>query len=388
MGNIYEHYICNNMDNITSLLKKIVNIDSSSYCKNGIDKVGQIMAQEFIKLGFNIETIENPHGGNGIVARNAGGLKKLLLIGHLDTVFPEGSAQTSPYHEKNQTAYGPGVLDMKGCLIACLYALKALYNNNADPMIGITVIMSGDEEIGSFNMRDVYRREAQNADWAIVIEAAREHGEVVVERKGGAYLTVTAHGKAAHAGIQPETGRNAIEELALKIAKLRQLNGLDAGTTVSVGKISGGTVRNVVAEDARMEVDLRFSTMDAGEKLFESIRQILAASEIDGVQLDFSIKISRPPLVPINGTAELIDAVRKSSDELGIPYVTAKTGGLSDGNILCGLGVPTIDGLGPVGGRMCTPDEYLDLSSFPKRAARLALTIEKLGQSLRNINKK
>lgn len=377
--NIYEHYLNNNMHNMTSLLRKIVNIDSGSYCKNGIDQVGQIMAQEYMKLGFSTEVIKNAYGGNGIVARKEGGSKKLLLIGHLDTVFPDGSAQISPYYEENNIAYGPGVLDMKGCLVCCLYALKALYANNITPLIGITIIMSGDEEIGSFHMRDVYKREAKNANWAIVIEAARERGEIVVERKGGAYLTVSAHGKAAHAGIQPEVGRNAVEELALKIVKLRQLNDLNPGTTVSIGKFSGGTARNVVAEDAKIEVDLRFSTMSSGEALFTKIRQILAKPEIDGVKLDFSIQISRPPLVQIPGTEKLINAVRQSSEELGIPYIEAKTGGLSDGNILCGMGVPTIDGLGPVGGRMCSPEEYLELKSLPKRAARLALTIEKLG---------
>ncbi len=362
------------------MLEELVNIDSGSYCKAGIDLVGKRMGEEYARLGFSVEDIIHADCGNGLVVRRPGSGKHVLLIGHLDTVFPEGSAARQPYFTENGRAFGPGVLDMKGCLVGGLYAVRALCELEKEPAADITVVMSGDEEIGSFHMRDIYEREARHSDWAIVMEPARENGEIVTARKGGAYLTVTAHGKAAHAGIQPETGRNAVEELALKIGRLRSLNDFEAGTTITIGKFSGGTVRNVVAEDAQMEVDLRFRDMEKGEELFKKIREILAAPEIRGIKLTYTLTLSRPPLVSVKGSEALAAIVKEVSRELEIPYQAVETGGLSDGNLVCGFGVPTIDGMGPVGGRMCSPEEYLILDSLPRRAARLAVTIERLGR--------
>ncbi len=359
-------------------LKTLVMIDSGSYCKAGIDRIAALLEEEYRALGFETTIIEHEDCGNGLVVTRPGGSVKLLLIGHLDTVFLEGSAAANPFRIENGIAYGPGVLDQKSCLVGAFFAIKALLAVCPDELPTITVVMSGDEEIGSFHMREIFESCGRSSDWAIVIEPAREHGEIVIERKGGGGLTVRATGRAAHAGIQPEIGRNAIEELALKIARLRKLNDFDQGTTVTIGQISGGEARNVVARQAEMGVDLRFTTPERGEALFTAIREILAAPEIDGVALDYDLVLYRQPLVQVPGVEKLHGIVREAGDELGIEYKTAKTGGLSDGNFTAAIGIPTVDGLGPIGGLMCSPEEYLEVDSMVTRAARLAAVIQKL----------
>jgi glutamate carboxypeptidase len=361
-----------------ALLKELVSIDSGSYCKPGVDRMAALLSKEYEALGFETLIKEHADCGNGLVVSRPGGDVEVLLIGHLDTVFLEGSAAANPFRIENGFAYGPGVLDQKSCLVGALFALKALIAVCPDELPTITVVMSGDEEIGSFHMREVFEDYGRLCDWAIVIEPAREHGEIVIERKGGGGLTIRATGRAAHAGIEPEIGRNAIEELALKIARLRKLNDFECGTTVTVGRISGGEARNVVARQAEVDIDLRFTTPQRGEALFSAIRDILAAPEIDGVALDYDLVLYRQPLTQVPGVEKLHRIVREAGDELGIEYKTAKTGGLSDGNFTAAIGVPTVDGLGPVGGLMCSPDEYLEVDTMVPRAARLAAVLHKL----------
>ncbi|HWQ51620.1 MAG TPA: M20 family metallopeptidase [Terriglobales bacterium] len=361
-----------------ALLEELVMIDSGSYFKAGVDRVAAVLEKAYRDAGFETRVMEHEDCGNGLVVTRPGGGVRVLLIGHLDTVFLEGAAAANPFRISDGIAYGPGVLDQKSCLVGALYAIKALLAVCSGELPTVTVVMSGDEEIGSFHMRELFESQARGSDWGIVIEPAREHGEIVIERKGGGGLTVRATGRAAHAGIEPRHGRNAIEELALKIPKLKALNDFEAGITVTIGQISGGEARNVVARYAEMAVDLRFSTPQHGEALFEAIRKILAEPEIEGVTLDYDLTLYRQPLTQVPGVEKLHRTVKEAGDELGIEYKTAKTGGLSDGNFTAAVGLPTVDGLGPVGGLMCSPDEYLEVDSMVPRAARLAAVLHKL----------
>ena len=391
-----KSYLDTYYEEMLKLLERLVNIDSGSACKEGIDRVASIMAQEYIKEGFQVEILEHENCGNAVIARKSGtGLKnggspspqtgdsrnhgKVLMICHLDTAFPEGSAKANPFTIKGNIATGPGVVDMKACLVGCLYAFKALYALGVDHVPEVAVLMSGDEEAGSHAVQERIIEEGRKADWCIVTEGARENGAIVIERKGNCYFHVHALGRAAHAGIEPEKGRNAIEELALKIVKLRALNDFDKGSTVTIGTIKGGENRIVVAESAEMDIDLRYRTKEDGEMLIRRVRDILEQVEIDGVHTEYTFTRNRPPLVQVEGSAMLQGLVKEASQELGIPYLTAVTGGVSDGNFVADIGTPTIDGLGPVGGMMCSPEEYLCLDSMTERIARMGTVVGWLG---------
>ena len=271
------------------------------------------------------------------------------------------------------------MVDMKACLVCCLYALKALHELALPGLPGITVFMSGDEEKGSEAVRADIENEGRKSDWALVVEGSRPGKAVVTRRKGNAYLRVTARGKAAHAGNEPQIGRNAVVELAHKIARLDELNNFETGTTVTVTTVAGGENRIVVPEHAEMDVDIRFYTMDEWARVKEAIEKILSTADIAGVKLDSRLTFNRPPLAQVPGADVLARIVREASEELGIPFLQVQPGGVSDGNFVAALGIPTIDGMGPTGGMMCSPEEYLEVDTMVPCAARLALALTKLG---------
>jgi len=354
------------------LLEELVNIDSNSWNKPGIDAVGTIVREQLEQLGFETEVYPQESCGNTLVCRRKGNLDMTLaLIGHLDTVKYDSTGEQAKFRNDGRLAYGPGVLDMKGCLVGALIALKSLVGNS-EVLPNFVFLLVGDEEIGSKAAMPAIEKVAQEADLAIVIEAARANGAIVVERKGIATLDLRAHGRAVHAGIEPALGRNAIEELALKIVKLRELNDWPQGVSLTIGKISGGVSRIVVAEFAEMQVDLRFRTMAQAEKLLKDIRAVLNEPEIEGIRLEYDLSVGRPPMTRLPGAELMIKKMEEASLALGIPLLTAATGGVGDGNWMTARGVPTIDGVGPVGDRMCTPEEYLEVETLFSRAARLA----------------
>ena len=373
------NYLEMHLPDMLALLENLVNRNTSSDYKPGIDAAGAIMAEELEKIGYSTEILEHPDCGNGVIARYRGNEKQVLLICHLDSVFASGTDQLDTFKVKGNLAYGNGVVDMKACLVNCLYALKALYDLKVPDLPSITVFMSGDEEKGSLAVLEQIKEEGRKADWCIVTEGSRPQMAVVTQRKGNAYIRIHAHGRAAHAGNEPQVGRNAIDELALKIVKLRDLNNYDVGTNFTITKISGGQNRIIVPEDAFLEADLRFYTMAEWEKLHAAVKQILSRPEIEGVQLDYELTFNRPPLSLVNGVDRLHSIVAECSKELGMPYLTTQPGGVSDGNFVSAEGTPTIDGMGPTGGMMCSPEEFLEIDTMVPCASRLALTLTKLG---------
>ncbi len=363
-------------------VRKMVAIDSGSYCKAGVDQIGEICAQCLDDLDFSVETIQQENFGNHLIARRQGNVPlSVLLIGHLDTVFPAGSAAEIPFQINDGLATGAGVLDMKSCLVAMGYALKALRDLGAERLPNITVLLIGDEEIGSVTARELIIAEGEKADYALVIEGARANGAVVIERKGTGFLDIQARGRAAHAGNEPEVGRSAIDEIAAKILKLRGLQDLETGTTVTVGQMGGGTARNVVAEEAWAKVDLRFRTSQAQRALFAGIEKLMEKPEQDGVTLTYNLVLNRPPLTQVQGSEKLLHLTEEIMGELAIPFRTAVAGGASDGNFTASVGTPTLDGLGPVGGMMCSPEEYLEIASLPERATVQALLLARLADA-------
>ena len=358
-------------------LERLVNIDCGSYTPEGVDTVGRWVTEFLTELGATVETRPDPAGGLGatVVATFEGraGGPRALLIGHMDTVFDPGTAAERPFRAEDGVAYGPGVTDMKSGLLAGLYALKAIITERGGlPFERLVFIANPDEEIGSPTSTPHIEAIAPDMDVTLVLECARANGDIVSARKGILDLRITVHGRAAHAGVEPEKGRSAILEAARIVEDLHDLNGRWPGVTVNVGAISGGTRPNVVAERCSLEVDVRAVTREALETAEAEIRRIAEATVIPDVTVDFAPMARWWPMEKLERSGRLVDHARSVAEALGFDVADTSTGGASDANTTAGLGIPSLDGLGPIGGNDHAPAEYLDLDSVVPRTTLLA----------------
>lgn len=366
-------------------LERLVNIDCGSYTKAGVDQVGRWVAGELEGLGAEISVERNDRLGDTVVGRfrgDAGG-PNALLIGHMDTVFEPGTAAERPFRIDRDQATGPGVTDMKGGLLAGIYALRALRDVHAAregggpdaawlPFADLVFIANPDEEIGSPASSAAIRREAGDSDIALVLECARANGDIVSSRKGVADFHVEIQGRAAHAGVEPEKGRSATLEAAHKTVALHNLNGRWRGVTVNVGVLEGGTRPNVVAEGARLKVDVRAVTRESMIEAEAEIRRICEAATVPDVTASVSEIGRHWPMEKLERSKRLVDLAKGVSKGLGFEVDDAATGGASDANTTAGMGVPSLDGLGPVGGNDHAPGEYLEIGSIVPRVTLLA----------------
>lgn len=376
-----RHAVESSLPDYLADLELLVNIDCGSYTKAGVDEVGRWVAAQFVALGATVTVEPNSELGDTIVAELEGaGGGHALLIAHLDTVFPEGTVAARPFTMRDGRAYGPGADDMKGGLLSGLYALRALralHGGDASPgdwlpFGRLTFVANPDEEIGSPASTPVIRRVAQGATVALVLESARENGDIVSARKGIADFNVVITGRAAHAGVEPEKGRSAIVEAAHKTLALTALNGRWPGVTVNVGVVRGGTRPNVVAESVELELDLRATSAADLEAAEEDIRAIVDRATMPDVSATLSRRHHWLPMEKTPATAALADAAIELAARLGFELRDAATGGASDANTTSGMGVPTLDGLGPVGGADHAPGEYLEIGSIVPRTTLLA----------------
>ncbi len=369
-------YIDAQADEMVSFLSDLVNIDSGSYTKEGIDQIGFLMKGKLDALGFHTEVIQGNPQGNHVVARKFGsGSKTILLIGHMDTVFDAGTASRRPFQVQGSRAYGPGVADMKAGLVSMVYAAGALLVNQWNQYKELVLVMNSDEEIGSHASEKIFETEGKKADAAFVMEPGRADGSVVSARKGVGGFNVTVTGKAAHAGVEPQKGASAIEELAVKIQALHQLTDFSTGTTVNVGVIAGGTRANVVAETASAKVDYRVATVAEEEHVRKAVAELAESVHVPGTVTHISGGIGRPPMVKDQRVVELLAIASENAEFLGFTLKDTATGGGSDGNLVSAFGTPVLDGMGPVGGLVHSDEEYLELDTLTQRCKLLALTL-------------
>jgi glutamate carboxypeptidase len=358
-------------------LQRLVDIDCGSYTPAGVDEVGAWVASFLGGLGAEIEIRPDPAGrlGDTVIGTlhgQAGG-PRALLIGHMDTVFDPGTAADRPFRIDDGVAYGPGVTDMKSGLLAGLYALKAIITERGGlPFERLMFIANPDEEIGSPTSTPHIREVAVDSDVALVLECARANGDIVSARKGILDLRIVVHGRAAHAGVEPEKGRSAILEAARIVRDLHDLNGRWPDVTVNVGLVAGGTRPNVVAEQCSLEVDVRAVTRDALETAEAEVRRIAEATEVPDTTVDFEPMARWWPMEKLERSGRLVEHAQAVSAALGFEVGDASTGGASDANTTSGLGIPSLDGLGPIGGNDHSPAEYLDVDSIVPRTTMLA----------------
>jgi glutamate carboxypeptidase len=369
-------------------LATLVNVDCGSYTKDGVDQVGAWTAAFLERLGGQVEVHAHSTLGNTIVGtfRGRSGGPRALLIGHLDTVFPEGTAAARPLRIEAGLAHGPGVTDMKSGLLAGLYAVLALISLGEDddargprgegpfelPFERLVFVANPDEEIGSISSTPIIRELALASDVCFVLECARANGDIVSARKGTVDLRLTVHGRAAHAGVEPEKGRNAILAAAHLAIALQELNGRWPGVTVNVGVIRGGTRPNVVAEEAVLDVDLRAPGREQLEAAEAAVRAAAALTVVPDTHVTIEETARHWPMEKLERSGRLVLHAQAIAGRLGFELADAATGGASDANTTAGLGVPSLDGLGPIGGNDHSPAEYLEVDSIVPRTALLA----------------
>jgi glutamate carboxypeptidase len=367
-------------------LEALVNVDCGSYTPDGVNRVADFVGDALRELGADVERVRyvpaegDRRLGDLVVGRLAGDGPRLLLIGHMDTVFDPGTVAARPYRTGGDRATGPGVTDMKAGLLAGLHAVAALREAGARPTV--TIVANPDEEIGSPFSTPIIRELAPQHDAVLVLECARANGDVVSARKGVADYHLEILGRAAHAGVEPEKGRSAILEAAHQVLALHALNGRWPTVTVNAGVIHGGTRPNVVPERCEVHVDLRAATVDHFEAAAAEIERIATSATVDSVTVTRRRTAGHPPMEKTEASARLVGLAVSIAAEIGFELKDAATGGASDANTTAALGLPTLDGLGPVGGDDHSVDEWLDLTSVVPRTTLLAGLIARIGEAL------
>jgi glutamate carboxypeptidase len=363
-----------------ALLETLVNTDSGSRDKAGVDAVGGHI-RTFLD-GQGIATAVTPDGtfGDAIdatVAASGGGNRPILLMGHRDTVFPKGEPSRRPFRIENGKAYGPGVSDMKAGLVMNCFILAALkkFGGAKSP---VTALFTGDEEIGSPFSRPVIERFAGGARAVFNSEPGRGPGLAVTGRKGCLFIRFAITGKAAHSGANFEAGISAISELAHKTLALHALSRPKEGITLNVGVVSGGQTVNTVAPWAKGEVDLRFVTPAQRDATMAEVRRIMATSAVPGTSAELEVTGEFLPLVENADGKALFEHYGAQLKELGNEPSSIFTGGCADSGFAAAAGAPTVCAVGPVGGKGHTPEEFMDVETLVPRAQALALAILRL----------
>ena len=360
-------------------LERLVNTDCGSYTPEGVDRIGEFVGGFMTSQGATVERRPDPDGrlGSTVIGTWRGGpdtegAPRILLIGHMDTVFDPGTAAERPFSIRDGVATGPGVTDMKSGLLAGLYAIKALIGAGPLPFERLTYVANPDEEIGSPTSTLHIREIAAESDVCLVLECARANGDIVSSRKGILDARITVHGRAAHSGVEPEKGRSAVLAAADLVTRLHALNGRWDGVTVNVGVIGGGTRPNVVAERCSLEVDVRAVRRSELEAAEAELRSLLETLAVPDTTAEVAPMARWWPMEKLERSGRLVEHAQAIARRLGFEVRDAATGGASDANTTAGMGVPSIDGLGPIGGMDHSPAEYLDVASIVPRTALLA----------------
>ena len=371
-------------------LERLVNIDCGSYTPGGVNEVADWVAADMAANGARVERLPDPGGryGDTVIGTfegSPGAGPRLLLIGHMDTVFSDGTVAERPFRIEDGNALGPGVSDMKGGLLLGLRAvgvLRAFTGGRLErlPFESITFVANPDEEIGSPSSTPYIRRLAEAADACFVLEGARASGDFVSARKGIADLRIVVHGRAAHAGVEPEKGRNAILAGAELTRAIHGLNGKWPDVTANVGVFNAGTRPNVVPDRAELQVDIRAMTAASLEAALAAVRGLAAAPAVPDVTIEIETMHHWAPMEKLERAGRLADHVIAIAHRLGFDTRDVATGGASDANTTSGMGVPSIDGLGPIGGMDHSPAEYLEVESIVPRLALFAALLLEVGR--------
>jgi glutamate carboxypeptidase len=362
-------------EEMETLLHRLVDIDSNSFDKAGTDAVAGAIVEVLAADGIAVERI--PKQGFGDVLRAEVSGKQAnsyaLMMGHRDTVFKKGTVAARGYSRDGDLAFGPGVCDMKAGLVANIFALRAIKAAGGLPF-PVVALFTADEEIGSPTGRAEIETAARGARAVFNSEPGRVSGNVVTGRKGGGSFHITVQGRAAHSGVNHKDGASAIEALARKIVRLHALTNYDTGITTNVGVIRGGNTHNTVAPWAEGELDLRFVTLEQHAQIVPVIEEIVRGEDVPGTSADIKPIAMFLPLERKHSEA-LFALYKDAAARTGFTVDGEFTGGCADSGFTAALGVPTLCGLGPVGGKAHTDEEFCRLDTLVPRTQALAATI-------------
>jgi glutamate carboxypeptidase len=368
---------------VLSLARSLCEIESPSGDGEGSTAAVSLLAEEAKSIASvsSVERVGAPEGyGEHFILRAfenpSSDERPLLLLGHTDTVHPRGTLAARPWRETEGRIYAPGVYDMKAACAAALEAIRSCGELKLRPRRPVVLLLTCDEESGSFSGRELVEREASRAEYVLVLEPPAPGGRAKTARKGTGIFTLEVEGRAAHAGLEPEKGVNAVLEIARQIERVSALARPELGTTVNVGTVSGGTHANVVPAEARAEIDVRFSEAAEARRVEEAIRGLEPFDE--RARLRVSGGINRPPMERTESVAALFEKARQVAASLDIELGEASVGGASDGNFAAACGATVLDGLGVDGDGAHAAHEHIHTDAVARRGALLAALVASL----------
>lgn len=369
--------IANAEADMLGFLERLVNTESPTEERALAEQAGDLLQAKAESLGMVCtRDPQTRFADNRICRLVPAGLPatapRILLIGHFDTVYPSGTVAERPFRITDGRAFGPGVVDMKSGLTIGLYALDAIQRELGALPFAVTFIFNSDEEIGSPCSRAVILKEAARHDLALVLEPGGEGQSVVARRKGVGIFTLDVAGVEAHAGAEPEKGANALVEMAHKTLALTALADPGAGTTINPGVIEGGTKPYVVPGTCRLTIDIRVPSAEEQARVEAGLKDIIARTHVSRTTSRLAGSFHRPPMETSDASRAHLARLQALSTELGFPLGETGSGGASDGNLTAASGTPTIDGLGPHGGRAHSPDEFMDVATMVAKCQILA----------------
>lgn len=373
-------YFAARQEEMLGMIGELVSHETPSSDKERLDAFAEVLAGRLRAAGAEVTIVPGGERGNHVRATFATsqtdpGAAPALILCHFDTVWPVGSLATHPFRIEEGEAYGPGIFDMQSSLVLAEYALRAIRDLKLALPRPVTVLMTSDEEIGSRSSRALIEDEARKAAYVLVMESPLPGGVLKTTRKGVGGWELSISGRAAHAGVEPEKGISAIQELAHQILRLHSLTDMDKGTTVNVGVVEGGTVSNVVAPYARAEIDVRAWTQEEADRITASIEGLQPVTP--GATLAVQGGWNRPPLEH-KVTSDLFRRAQVIGRKLGLELQEGGTGGGSDGNLTGALGIPTLDGLGVPGAGAHADHEHIEVDQIAGRAALLTALLMEL----------
>lgn len=358
-------------DEILGTLSRMVEQESFSTDKEETDILGGYIRGRLELMGALVQAVPQSTVGDHLIADFGQGDSQTLILCHMDTVWPKGTIVERPFRVEKGLAYGPGILDMKAGIAITLHALEAIQAMRLQPKQRVRILLNSDEEVGSTTSRQIIEEEAKKSTHVFCLEpGAGTRGSLKTSRKGVGMFQVKCTGRAAHAGNEPEKGISAVEEMAHQILKLHSLTDFIRGTTVNVGVVNGGTVRNQIAPLAEALVDLRVASLAEADRVEQHILGLEPV--LSGAQVEVTGGLNRPPMERTENTAMLVEMVRRHADPLGIELTEEQVGGGSDAQFAAVVGTPVLDGLGGVGEGPHAEHEYIIVAELPRRVALLA----------------
>lgn len=357
------------LPDILAELRTYVEMETPTHDKQAVDHLGVFIADRFRSLGCKVDIIPQSTYGNQLRVEYGEGDEQIMVLGHFDTVKELGTLVREPWKIEDGRVFGPGTYDMKAGIIFCYFALKTIVEENIPLKSKLVFFWNTDEEIGSVSSEKWIREEARRSKCALVIEPAAGDGSLKTSRKGGGEFVLKVTGRAAHAGNDHALGVNAIEEIAHHVIAIQSFTDYDAGTTLSVGTIRGGSVSNVIPDYVEADIDVRISTSEEAERITTLMNQL--SPVLHGAQLTVEGGITKPPMERTSGTEELFLQAQAQAQLEGFTLTERGVGGTSDGNFAADEGTPTLDGLGPVGDGAHASHEHVVIDAIPGRIAVL-----------------